>query len=126
MGRRDLPPKQKSGVPRDEFVGTVVGLLGEIQQTLFDRALELRESQTCTIDDLGEFEAYFTPKNADKPEIHGGFAMCHFDDSPEIEEKLKELKVTVRCIPLEGEDEDGKCIFTGRPSKRRGVFAKAY
>ncbi|MEE9603118.1 MAG: proline--tRNA ligase, partial [Thermoguttaceae bacterium] len=68
----------------------------------------------------------FTPKNAEKPEIHGGLALCHFVDLPEVEEKLKTLKVTVRCIPLDGEDEPGKCLFTGQPSPRRALFAKAY
>ncbi|HUT09493.1 MAG TPA: proline--tRNA ligase [Thermoguttaceae bacterium] len=126
LGRRDQPPKAKSGVPRGEFVANVPALLDEIQQNLFDRALELRESVIRPIDDLAEFEAFFTPRNAEKPEIHGGLAMCHFVDTPEIEETLKRLKTTIRCIPLQGEDEDGKCIFTGRPSKRRGVFAKAY
>ena len=78
------------------------------------------------IDSLKEFEAYFTPKNEEQPEIHGGLAYSHFVESPEMDEKLKALKVTVRCVPLDGEDEPGKCIFTGQPSKRRGVFAKAY
>jgi len=126
LGRRDQPPKQKSGVPRAEFVSGVAGLLGEMQQNLFDRALALRESATVKIDDWGEFEAFFTPKNEEKPEIHGGLALCHFVDTPEVDEKLKPLKVTVRGIPLEGEDEEGKCLFTGRPSRRRAVFAKAY
>jgi prolyl-tRNA synthetase len=78
------------------------------------------------IDSLKEFEAFFTPENAEQPEIHGGLAYCHFVDSPEMDEKLKELKVTIRCIPLSGEEEPGKCIFTGRASAKRGVFAKAY
>jgi prolyl-tRNA synthetase len=78
------------------------------------------------IDSLAEFEKFFTPKNADNPEIHGGLAYCHFVDSPTMDEKLKELKATVRCIPIEGEDEPGKCIFTGQPSTKRGVFAKSY
>ena len=78
------------------------------------------------IDSLKEFEAFFTPKNEEQPEIHGGLAYSHFVESPEMDEKLKALKVTVRCVPLDGEDEPGKCIFTGQPSKRRGVFAKAY
>ena len=68
------------------------------------------------IDSLKEFEAFFTPKNEEQPEIHGGLAYCHFVESPEMDEKLKELKVTIRCVPLDGEDEPGKCIFTGQPS----------
>jgi prolyl-tRNA synthetase len=126
LGRRDKGPKEKSGVPRDQFVATVADLLAEIQGTLFDRALKLREENTVKIDSLGEFEEFFTPKNAKKPEIHGGLAMCHFVDVPEVEEKLKKLKVTVRCIPLDGDDEPGTCLFTGQPSTRRAVFANAY
>lgn len=126
LGRRDQPPKQKSGAPRAEFVAGIADLLGEMQQNLFDRALALRESVTVKIDNLADFEAFFTPKNPEKPEIHGGLALCHFVDSPEIEEKLKALKVTVRCIPLDAEEEPGKCIFTGQPSQRRALFAKAY
>ncbi len=78
------------------------------------------------IDSLSEFEEYFTSKNEERPEIHGGLAHCHFVESPEMEEKLKALKVTVRCVPLAGESEPGKCIFTGHASERRGVFAKSY
>jgi prolyl-tRNA synthetase len=97
-----------------------------VQQNLLNRAGELREAASVRIDDWKEFEAFFTPKNAEDPEIHGGLAYSHFVDSPEMAEKLKALKVTVRCIPLDGDDEPGKCIFTGKPSQRRGVFAKAY
>ncbi|MCA9097787.1 MAG: hypothetical protein KDA36_05355, partial [Planctomycetaceae bacterium] len=97
-----------------------------IQDNLYNRALEYRSANTVQIDSLDEFKKYFTPKDADKPEIHGGFAMCHFVDEPEIDEILKELKVTVRCIPFEGNEEPGKCIFTGKPSKKRAIFAKAY
>jgi len=126
MGRRDKGPKEKSGVPRDEFIATVGQTLGEIQQAMFDRALKLREDNTVKIDSMGEFEEFFTPKNKKKPEIHGGLALSHFVDVPEVEEKLKKLKVTARCIPLDGDDEPGTCLFTGQPSKRRAVFAKAY
>jgi prolyl-tRNA synthetase len=78
------------------------------------------------LDSLAEFERYFTPQNADEPEIHGGLAYCHFVDSPAMDEKLKELKVTIRCVPIDAEEEPGRCIVTGQPSSRRGVFAKAY
>lgn len=126
LGRRDQAPKQKGGMPRAEFVATAPAILAQMQQNLFDRALKLRESVTVRIDRLDEFTAFFTPKNEEKPEIHGGLALCHFADVPEVQERLKDLKVTVRCVPLAGEDEPGQCIFTGQPSKRRAVFAKAY
>ena len=66
------------------------------------------------------------PKDADKPEIHGGFALCHWSEDPAVDELLKDLKVTIRCIPLDAAEEPGRCIFTGKPSPRRVVFAKAY
>lgn len=122
--RRDQPKPQ--GVGRDEFVGTVVAQLTEMQAGLYERALALREENTKTIDNLNDFRDYFTPKNAKEPEIHGGFAYCHFVDEPEIEETLKELKVTPRCIPVDQEEIPGKCIFTGKDTTKRAIFAKAY
>jgi prolyl-tRNA synthetase len=123
--RRDSsekPPK----VARAEFVANIAKTLGDIQQSLFNRALKLRDDATVRIDSLAEFEKFFTPKNEENPEIHGGLAYCHFVDSPEMNEKLKDLKVTIRCIPVDSPEEPGKCIFTARPSQRRAVFAKAY
>ncbi|MEX2286014.1 MAG: proline--tRNA ligase [Planctomycetaceae bacterium] len=125
LARRDTGKKE--GIPRGQFLSTVDKLLGEIQAGLFERASHLREKNTCSIDSLDEFRAYFTPKNADEPEIHGGFAYCHFcEGDPAVEEELKDLKVTIRCIPLDQKAEPGKCLFTGKPSARRAVFAKAY
>ncbi|MCA9186724.1 MAG: proline--tRNA ligase [Pirellulaceae bacterium] len=129
MARRDLPASEKSSkvaMPRDQFVAQVSGLLQQMQQAFFDRALKLREDNTCSIDSLDDFRQYFTPADPDRPEIHGGFALCHWSESPEVNELLKELRVTIRCIPLEGAAEPGTCIFTGRPSQGRAVFAKAY
>ncbi|MBI3468732.1 MAG: proline--tRNA ligase, partial [Planctomycetes bacterium] len=126
VGRRDQSPKEKRSIPRGQFVAEVPALLDEIQQDLFDRAAKLRESCTREIDSLADFEAFFTPKNEEQPEIHGGLALCHWSEGPEVQDVLKRLKVTIRCIPLEGEDRPGKCIFTGRESARRAVFAKAY
>jgi prolyl-tRNA synthetase len=124
FGRRDVAGRLES--PRGDFVGLVPKMLEEIQQGLLQRATKLREEATVKIDSLKEFEEYFTPTNEERPEIHGGLAHCHFVESPEMEEKLKALKVTVRCVPLVGEKESGKCIFTGQASERRGVFAKSY
>jgi prolyl-tRNA synthetase len=88
--------------------------------------LKLREENTRTIDTLDDFLAYFTPKSEDKPEIHGGFALCHYSEGPDLDEFLKKHKVTIRCIPLRGGEEAGKCFLTGGPSAKRAVFAKAY
>jgi prolyl-tRNA synthetase len=126
VGRRDRGPKEKQAIARPEFVATVGKILDDMQDGLFERARQMRESFKQPIDSLAEFEAFFTPKNPDKPEIHGGLALSHWADDPVVEAKLKELKVTARCIPFDGPDEPGKCIFTGKPSKKRVVFAKAY
>jgi prolyl-tRNA synthetase len=125
VGRRDLAGKPEA-VLRNTFVANIAGSLAAIQQSLFERAARLRAESSLRIDSLNDFEAYFTPKDEERPEIHGGLAYAHFVESPEMDEKLKALKVTVRCIPLDGVEEPGKCIFTGQPSRRRGVFAKAY
>ena len=97
-----------------------------MQQSLFNAAKAAREAASVKIDSLQEFEAYFTPQNEERPELHGGLSFSHFVDSPEMDEKLKSLKVTIRCVPLDAPEESGKCIFTGKPSTKRGVFAKAY
>ncbi len=123
-GRRDTTGKLDPPL-RGEFVSQIATTLDEIQCALFERSLKAREAATVRIDTLQDFEAFFSSKDEEKPE-GGGLAYCHFVESPEMEAKLKELKVTVRCVPLEGEEESGKCIFTGQPSRRRGVFAKAY
>ncbi|QEG37099.1 proline--tRNA ligase [Bythopirellula goksoeyrii] len=117
--RRDIEGKGEA-IPRDEVVGTVANRLAEIQQALFDRAVALRNEATVEIDSLEEFEEYFAER------APGGLAHCHFVDSPTMEAKLKELKCTVRCVPLDAQTESGKCIFTGEASERRGVFARAY
>jgi prolyl-tRNA synthetase len=134
VARRDRPPKEKKSVPRAEFVTTVAGVLDEIQSSLFERAKAFCAEHTRVINARDKFFKFFTPKGdpAGGPTpIHGGFAVAHFCGDPEIEEQIKrEHGVTVRCIPapgqLEGTEEEGKCIFTGRPSPQRVLWAKAY
>jgi prolyl-tRNA synthetase len=138
VGPRDLANGQvfryfrhlgaKAGISQssDEFVATISTQLDEAQDYLFKRALKLREENTCNIDNLDEFKAYFTPKNEAKPEIHAGFARCHWSEDPAMHALLKDLKVTIRCVPLDAPEEAGKCIFTGKPSIKRAIFAKAY
>jgi prolyl-tRNA synthetase len=123
--RRDIAGKLEP-LARAEFVNRISRTLEEIQSSLYQRALEERAAASVRIDDLKEFEAFFTPKDEEQPEIHGGLAYSHFVEAPEMDETLKRLKVTIRCIALDAEEEPGKCIFTGKPSHRRGVFAKAY
>ncbi|MBC8354835.1 MAG: proline--tRNA ligase [Planctomycetes bacterium] len=124
LGRRDTGEKQ--GIGRDEFVTTVASVLDEIQNGLFERAKTLREDNTRDIDNLEDFTAYFTPRNAERPEIHGGFANCHFVETLEVAEILKKLRVSIRCVPIGQEEVPGTCIFTGQATTQRGVLAKAY
>jgi prolyl-tRNA synthetase len=124
VGRRDQP--KSNGCVRSDFIANLPNLLTEMQDGMFQAALKLREENTCNIESFEEFTKFFTPKNGKRPEIHGGFARCHFVDCPETDELLKPLKVTPRCIPLDLEKVPGKCIFTGRPTVERAIFAKSY
>ena len=126
VGRRDQGPKEKQSLPKDEFVGQIDQMLSEMQSSLFARADQMVRDHTQRIDSLDDFKSYFTAKNKKKPEIHGGFAHCHWSECPEMHALLKELKVTVRCVPLEGADEPGTCLFSGQPSTKRAIFAKSY
>ncbi len=129
--RDEATGEKKPAVPRGQFVATVAGELAAMQQNLFDRALAHRAAHTRTITSLADFEAFFTPASGEKPEIHGGFAICHFVESKETAEILGKLKVTIRCIPQADEPGfeeavPGKCVFTGQETTQRAVFAKAY
>ena len=127
FGRRDLGPKGRKGISRQEFIDGFIDTLDDIQNSILNRARSFRDVNTVTIDSKEEFYEFFTPENPDQPEIHGGFVMAHYSGEPELEEKIQsELKVTVRCIPQTDNPEPGVCIFTGRPSKQRVVFAKSY
>lgn len=124
--RRDQPAKTKLSMSIQEFAATASEMLMSIQQSLLDRATEFRNFHTRRIDTKNDFYDFFTPKNSDKPEIHGGFALAHWNASREVEQQIKnDLKVTIRVIPF-GETEAGRCIFTGEPSTRRVVWAKSY
>jgi prolyl-tRNA synthetase len=127
MGRRDSGNQGRCAVPRAEFMARIGDELADIQQLLLDRSRTFREDNTRTIDSKDEFYEFFTPQNTEKPESHGGFALCHWSGEPEVEEKVKEdLNVTIRCIPLDAPQEKGSCVITGKPSNRRVIFAKAY
>jgi prolyl-tRNA synthetase len=131
VARRDKGPKEKEFLPADSLPTRLPEVLAEIQQSLLDRAFAFRKEHTRKINTKEEFYAFFTPKNPNKPEIHGGFALTHWNGSAEVEAKIKEeLKVTIRCIPeANGDeflDEPGICPFTGEPSQRRVIFGKAY
>jgi prolyl-tRNA synthetase len=128
VSRRDRGPKEKDFVERGAFIADLPNILQDIQDTLLARATEMRDANMVPLDSKEDFEAFFTPKNKNKPEIHGGFALCHWAGSNEDEERIqKDLKVTIRCIPFGDRfAEEGTCFYTGQPSSRRVVFAKAY
>ncbi len=126
--RRDQGRAARFGQDRDAFVAGIGDLLTDIQASLLARARALRDEHTRAIDDGNEFAAFFTPRNAEQPEIHGGFAMSHWCGSTACEEKINtDLSVTIRCIPLtRDQDVPGVCVVCGKPSPGRVVFAKSY
>ena len=127
MGRRDKDAKDKKGLSFNDLISELPLILDDIQNNIYQKALELRKSNIFNIDDRGEFYKFFTPKNMEQPEIHGGFANTHWCGNTDCETKIKDdLKVTVRCIPNDAVEEAGSCICCGKPSKRRVIFAKSY
>ncbi|HSX04749.1 MAG TPA: proline--tRNA ligase [Rhabdochlamydiaceae bacterium] len=118
---------KKSSIAREALLKEITILLDDIQIDLYEKALEFRNSHTKKIDSKEEFYAFFTPKDKEQPEIHGGFALSHWSGEKEVEELVKkDFGVTIRCIPLDGEEEEGHCVITNKKSKRRVIFAKSY
>ena len=127
LSRRDQPVKSKESMPMEEFVARAPEILTSIQDALYARAKKFRDANTRVINSKKDFYDFFTPKNPAKPEIHGGFALAHWNGSREVEEQIKnDLKVTIRAIPLDDPSEPGQCIFSGEPSARRVIWAKSY
>ncbi len=132
MGRRDKPHKEKKGVKRAEFITTAGDILSEMQSNLFERAKAYRTEHTRVVNAKDKFYKFFTPKNDEQPEIHGGYAVSHWCGDEAIADQIqKDLGVTIRCIPqadadLPGLDGPGKCIFTGKESPTRVLWAKSY
>ena len=117
IARRDT--KEKITVSMDGLANTVVALLHDIQENIYNKAKIFRDTNITKADTWAEFEKLLDDK--------GGFISAHWDGTAETEEKIKELtKATIRCIPLNNTKEEGKCILTGRPSKERVLFARAY
>lgn len=127
LARRDRPHRDIQGISNQELIETMPAILDEIQQGLYQKALDLRTAHTKKIDTKEEFYAFFTPKNQENPEIHGGFALAHWCGDESVEEQIKkDLSVTVRCIPTDAPLEEGKCPISGKPSQRRVIYAKSY
>ena len=133
MARRDKDPKDKEALSQEVLLENISTILDQIQSGLLKKSQEFLRSHTKEISSFEEFKAYFTPQSKDleKPEIHGGFAEVWAVDTKEIEDFIKPLKVTGRCMPLAASDNNqnsssGTCIFTGKAGARRMLFAKAY
>jgi prolyl-tRNA synthetase len=117
VARRDT--KEKTSIPLDSVVPFVQQLLVDIQENLLNRAKKYREDHFTKVDTFEEFKTVLETK--------GGFLSCHWDGTSETEEKIKEeTKATIRCIPLDAVEEEGVCVYSGKPSSRRVIFAKAY
>jgi prolyl-tRNA synthetase len=117
LARRDT--KTKSTEQLDGIVDKIGLLLDEIQAGIYDRALKFREENTRVADSFEEFKKLLEEKE--------GFIYAHWDGTSETEKKIKEeTKATIRCIPLGNKQESGKCIYSGKPSGQRVLFAKAY
>jgi prolyl-tRNA synthetase len=117
VARRDT--LEKSVYQISDIETKIEHLLENIQDNLYQKALDFRESMTSKADTWEEF--------IDLLDNKGGFIYAHWDGTPETEQKIKEeTKATIRCIPLDSKPEQGKCILTGKPSERRVVFARAY
>ena len=116
IARRDT--LEKKTYPMEGITETIVALLDEIQENIYNKALQFRQNNTYTTDSYQEFKEIL-----DK----GGFVLSHWDGTSETEERIKEeTKATIRCIPFEADGEKGKCILTGKPSNQRVLFARAY
>jgi prolyl-tRNA synthetase len=117
VARRDT--KEKKNYSMENLEKQIENLLEEIQKNLYQRALNFRNNNIHKVDNYDEFKLILEEK--------GGFIAAHWDGTSETEQRIKdETKATIRCIPLNNPIEEGKCILTGKPSKQRVLFAKAY
>jgi prolyl-tRNA synthetase len=117
VARRDTKAKQVMKI--EEVAVNVLLLLDEIQKNIYQKALKLREEMTTQVDSYDEFKKVLDGK--------AGFVMAHWDGTKETEAAIKdETKATIRCIPLDSVEESGKCVYSGKPSSRRVLFARAY
>ena len=117
IARRDTLEKQT--ISFDDASAYIENLLDEIQKNLFDKAKTYRDNKITEVNSWDEFQRVL--------ESEGGFLSAHWDGTAETEQKIKEAtKATIRCIPLDQVKETGVCVFSGKPSQGRVLFAKAY
>ncbi|HBO29665.1 MAG TPA: proline--tRNA ligase [Leeuwenhoekiella sp.] len=117
LARRDTLTKET--VSKDDIVSRVQDLLVEMQRALFDKAKNFRDTHITEVDTYDEFKDILENKT--------GFVSAFWDGTKETEERIKtETKATIRCIPLNAKEEEGVCVYSGKPSQMRVLFAKAY
>lgn len=117
VARRDTLTKET--IAADEVVTHIEQLLIEIQDNILKKALDYRDTHITKVNSYTEFKEVLENK--------GGFVLAHWDGTPETEATIQEeTKATIRCIPLDSKEEDGVCIYSGKPSTQRVLFAKAY
>lgn len=117
IARRDT--KEKQVIAKDNIVAHIEELLEDMQKAILEKAASFKNENTHTVDTYDEFKNILETKP--------GFIYAHWDGTSETEEKIKtETKATIRCIPLNSNEEAGSCIYSGKPSKQRVLFAKAY
>ena len=116
LARRDT--LEKKVMPQEGIANYIYELLEEIQQGIYQKAFDFRKASTHRVDNWEEL--------VDVLDNKGGFALAHWDGTKESENKIKETKATIRCLPLDAEPEEGFCVVSGKPSTRRVVIAKAY
>ncbi len=117
VARRDT--KEKQVMKMDDTVSAIPKLLDDIQTNIYQRALNFRSEKTTKVDSYDEFKKVLDQK--------AGFVLAHWDGTAETEAAIKEeTKATIRCIPLDAKEETGKCIYSGKPSNKRVLFARAY
>jgi prolyl-tRNA synthetase len=127
VARRDRPHKEKTKVSVEMLPRLVEDLLNAIQSELYNAAKTFRDGNICkNITTFEEFKRFFTPKNQEKPEIHGGFVLAKWCGDEETEKMLEELKVSIRCLPLEQSGTEGVCVLTGKKATIDAIFAKSY
>lgn len=125
--RRDQGAKEKQFLTIEELAQRLPAILEEIHQSYLAQSESFLEKNTKRdISNWEDLKSYFTPKNVEQPEIHGGFVIGKWCNDPEQEKKLHEHKITIRCLPLEQSGTEGKCIVTGKPTSVDAVFAKTY
>lgn len=127
VARRDQGPKDKVQMSVDKCVQDMASILDEIQKNYYNQALAYREQHIYrNIENFEQMGKFFTPKNEERPETHGGFVLAKWCGDEKTEEMLSEIKVTIRCLPLKQSGTVGKCVLTGREATLDAIFAKSY